>query len=82
MQFRMNAAHCNTVIITSSDSKISDLQEKYNREVEERKRLEAEIKVMHVKVSKIHIFVCKKSLVASNYINLLNSKNASLFIFL
>jgi len=40
--------HCN---IASSDSKISDLQEKYNREVEERKRLEAEIKVMHVKVS-------------------------------
>ncbi|XP_059376572.1 centromere protein F-like [Carassius carassius] len=32
------------------DSKISDLQEKYNREVEERKRLEAEIKVMHVKL--------------------------------
>ncbi|KAG1971577.1 centromere protein F [Pimephales promelas] len=32
------------------DSKISDLQEKYNREVEERKRLEAEIKVMHVKI--------------------------------
>uniref|UniRef100_A0A8C2DDT8 Centromere protein F n=1 Tax=Cyprinus carpio TaxID=7962 RepID=A0A8C2DDT8_CYPCA len=27
-----------------------DLQEKYNREVEERKRLEAEIKVMHVKL--------------------------------
>uniref|UniRef100_A0A673N963 Centromere protein F n=1 Tax=Sinocyclocheilus rhinocerous TaxID=307959 RepID=A0A673N963_9TELE len=32
------------------DSKLSDLQEKYNREVEERKRLEAEIKVMHVKL--------------------------------
>ncbi|XP_077096038.1 uncharacterized protein cenpf [Siphateles boraxobius] len=32
------------------DSKISDLQEKYNREVEERKRLEAEIKIMHVKL--------------------------------
>ncbi|TRY88298.1 hypothetical protein DNTS_016692 [Danionella cerebrum] len=32
------------------DLKISELQEKYNREVEERKRLEAEIKVMHVKL--------------------------------
>ncbi|KAI7804504.1 centromere protein F isoform X2 [Triplophysa rosa] len=32
------------------DSRIGDLQEKYNREVEERKRLEAEIKVMHVKL--------------------------------
>ncbi|XP_052009006.1 centromere protein F-like isoform X2 [Xyrauchen texanus] len=32
------------------DSKFGDLQEKYNREVEERKRLEAEIKVMHVKL--------------------------------
>lgn len=52
----MDATHCNTVITAFSDSKISDLQEKYNREVEERKRLEAEIKVMHVKVSKIHIF--------------------------
>lgn len=52
MQFRINATQFNTKI-ASSDSKISELQEKYNREVEERKRLEAEIKVMHVKVSKI-----------------------------
>lgn len=51
--------HCN---IASSDSKLSDLQEKYNREVEERKRLEAEIKVMHVKVSKIHTFLVKRAL--------------------
>lgn len=48
--------HNLTQNIASSDSKISELQEKYNREVEERKRLEAEIKVMHVKVSKIHFW--------------------------
>ena len=33
------------------DSRLEDLQERYNHELEERKRLEAELKIMQVKVS-------------------------------
>ncbi|XP_014345462.1 centromere protein F [Latimeria chalumnae] len=33
-----------------NDSKVEELQEKYNKEVEERKRLEAELKIMQAKV--------------------------------
>lgn len=34
------------------DNRLDELQEKYNQEVEERKRLETELKVLQVKVSK------------------------------
>ena len=33
------------------DSRLEDLPERYNHELEERKRLEAELKIMQVKVS-------------------------------
>lgn len=33
------------------ESRLEELQEKYSQEVEERKRLEAELKVLQVKVS-------------------------------
>ena len=36
----------------SIDNRLDELQEKYNQEVEERKRLETELKVLQVKVSK------------------------------
>lgn len=34
-------------------STYEDLKEKYNKEVEERKKLEAEIKALHAKVSSV-----------------------------
>nr|XP_033792569.1 centromere protein F isoform X2 [Geotrypetes seraphini] len=34
---------------THNDSKFEDLQEKYNKEIEERKRLEAELKILQIK---------------------------------
>lgn len=33
------------------DNRLQELQEKYNQEVEERKRLETELKILQVKVS-------------------------------
>lgn len=33
------------------DNRLEDLQEKYSQELEERKRLETELKVLQVKVS-------------------------------
>ena len=36
------------------DSRLEDLQERYNHELEERKRLEAELKIMQVKVRETH----------------------------
>lgn len=47
------------------DNRLEELQEKYNQEVEERKRLETELKVMQVKVSKslipiMCLFICGK----------------------
>lgn len=43
-----------------SDNRLEELQEKYNQEVEERKRLETELKVLQVKVSKLNnlLFFC------------------------
>lgn len=39
------------------DNKLEELQEKYNQEVEERKRLETELKVLQVKVSILVMFI-------------------------
>lgn len=40
--------------MSSIDNRLEELQEKYNQEVEERKRLESELKVLQVKVSAIN----------------------------
>lgn len=37
--------------LCSIDNRLEELQEKYSQEVEERKRLETELKVLQVKVS-------------------------------
>lgn len=43
------------------DNRLEELQEKYNQEVEERKRLETELKVLQVKVS-IFFLICRYGL--------------------
>ena len=43
--------------LCSIDNRLEELQEKYSQEVEERKRLEAELKVLQVKVGTILIFI-------------------------
>lgn len=43
--------------LCSLDNRLDELQEKYSQEVEERKRLETELKVLQVKVSALLIFI-------------------------
>lgn len=43
--------------LCSIDNRLEELQEKYSQEVEERKRLETELKVLQVKVSTLLIFI-------------------------
>lgn len=46
------------VYLFSIDNRLDELQEKYNQEVEERKRLETELKGLQVKVSKTWLMLC------------------------
>lgn len=39
----------------ATDNRLEDLQDKYNHEVEERKRMETELKVLQVKVGTLFI---------------------------
>lgn len=50
------------MILDFTDNKLEELQEKYNLEVEERKRLETELRVLQVKVSHFSssVFLCSR----------------------
>lgn len=48
-------------ILLFIDNRLEELQEKYNQEFEERKRLETELKVLQVKVSYISFIVQHRS---------------------
>lgn len=48
-------------ILLFIDNRLEELQEKYNQEFEERKRLETELKVLQVKVSYITFIVQHRS---------------------
>ena len=48
-----------TGFFSLTESRLEDLQEKYSHEVEERKRLETELKVLKVKVSSTPCFLSK-----------------------
>lgn len=53
--------HCNISVDCFTDNRLEDLQEKYSQEVEERRRLESELKLLQVKVSTLFIlfvFLC------------------------
>lgn len=54
----------------SIDNRLEELQEKYSQEVEERKRLETELKVLQVKVSTLLIFIICISFFEVDFVNL------------